>query len=249
MSVKKEFLLNLLSETPDTGSMIDHHETHSVEFIVLFDNDPANYSQQVSMTKIAESIVETGCIEILGTEAGSGDIDTSWLKRIDDPRVRNQIVDNLFKSLKLAPAEYIHIRASVSFILFGAEDMDLYKKAHEAFMGYTQYRVQNTDSQNGILRINTANDTPEVRAFHEFEKLLEMRANKIVENLLNRMKQDDLVIAGLICTTPLVDSIVPVLQKRSLSYARFKPQITAEWDQETYEKQIAEQDKKMNAKD
>jgi hypothetical protein len=180
-------------------------------------------------------LVNQGLFEILGTEAGVGDVDTSWPALVSDENLRDNVVDTLFNGLRLSPGEYVVIKAKRKPLLYGAEDDALYEESGKAFAAYSELRRR--DVHDGILRYVPNSD----RNLDKFVRLLDKRAEKILSNLFRRMAEKRLDIAGLICTTPLMDRVCEQMRQRGTSYVRINPTISEEWQSEKYEQLVENQ--------
>ena len=219
----------------DLAIIKDYHQASGKNLIICFDDDPANLQVRLGIARVALAMANLRLFAILGAEAGFGDVDTAWIDAIQDTATRESAEDALMESLRLAPAEYVHMRARKKFVLFGAEDHDLYEQAQRAFAGYADLRRKSIHDGR-IPYAPGAN-----KSLDDFVRLLDMRAAKIVTNLSRRMRQQHTCVAALICTEPLMDHVCPYMRKNGPSFLRITPHIQAsQWRSEEYEKLMAE---------
>ena len=208
--------LKNLSSRQECGRIVKQHPTERFDFILLFEDDPRNWSGRLSIEKGIHWFLRKRIIDIVGIEgAFPGYVNTTKMTSFPVPEVKGDVALYFLKDLKINAGEYCHAIFEkpyyTSFYLCGVDDPNLYNKSLELF------RSQNMPA---------------------FASLHKMRAVRMLDNLLYRMEELDRQRAALICSGKLPDFICEEMEKQDISYARIRPRISEPSDFVKYGKLI-----------
>lgn len=87
----------------------------------------SNSSVQLNINNILDSIDKQYKIKQIFIEGAYGDVDISWLYKIQDIKIRNNLVESLLKNGRLTGSEYFAYKTNQRNILKGLEDEQIHK--------------------------------------------------------------------------------------------------------------------------
>lgn len=105
-----------ISDTENNIKVINIQDLHS------------NYSAQINIKNILDSIDSNYNIKKIFIEGGYGNIDVSWLNKIEDKNFREEIIKQLLLNGRLTGAEYFAYKNKKYNILAGIEDKQIHKQ-------------------------------------------------------------------------------------------------------------------------
>lgn len=243
---KKALLATLRSMNSYLGliNKIEIFGDHKL-IIIIHDTPFINVSVSEVIYRILSRLIELRLIPIVAIDgAHSGDVSTGWLKGITDYSLRGEVVDTLFEQGKLTAVEYLHVKSNTPFILFGPEDEQLYDQAAKLWVELAPLWKFINEDRSGA-QIQKALNDPSLRSlcykFAEFDTLDHKRADKILENMLNKMGEVNQDIAALVCKGNLPQYISTKAEDEFISYVIINPSNTSVDDINEYEKRLNEQ--------
>jgi len=243
----KEALLATLKSMGSHLGFIDKIEifgNHKL-IIIIHDTPFINVSVSKVIYRILSRLIELRLTYLVAIDgAHSGDIDTGWLKGITDYSLKAEIVNSLFEKGELTAVEYLHMTSNTPFILFGPEDKELYDQAAKLWVEITPlWKFINKDRTEAQLQkaLNDPSLRPLCYKFVEFENLDHKRADKILENVLNKMNEINCNIAVLICKGNLPEYISTNAKNEMISYVIINPSKASEDDIREYESRLNRQ--------
>ncbi len=208
--------LKNLSLRPGCGRVVRQNPTNGSKFILLFEDDPQNWSARLSIEKSIHWFLRKNLIQLVGVEGATlGYINTTKLTSFPVAEVKEDVALYFLKELKINAGEYCHTIYEkpyyASFYLCGVDDKNLYKKSLDLFLS---------------------------QKMPEFINLQNMRATRMLDNILHYMEELNRNRAALICSGYLPDILCKEMEKQDISYAIIKPVISEPSDFVKYGKHI-----------
>jgi hypothetical protein len=251
--------LKILDTKPWIAEETDINNSGDDRLIIVIKPNAANFIQQESIAKILAWLIDRKVVMLVACDGAWEEIDTKLRdpelveKYSDIENTQPELIRSLFQNVILSPIEYCLIVSPRSFIFYGADDKDLYKKSAQFFQTFAY--VRDYHHKKGLwntsqfeTRYALENKPDELVKKREFYAMEETRATVILENLLNRMKKEQppFQTAVLLCCGYLPELVCKEMAQRGISYARIKAhteESDAEW--EKYLKRINSQMKSV----
>lgn len=210
-----QLIVTILEVFPkDWGTVVNIHQTDNPNFVLVFEDKPWNWKARWAITQALSLFVRKVSLQLVCQDGAHGYIDTSPLRTYPVAEIREETALKFLQDLKISPGEYCSvINPDKTFLLCGAEDMQLYDKAGKLWKRMHLQFDQSTE-------LFQSKDQQKVNQFVEFEF---DRALAIVTNLLQRMDKHNVSAAALVCCGNLPVHVCENLQLRNISYAKIIP--------------------------
>ena len=126
---------------PSTASVEDAYKGSSGKLFYLLQDAHTNESGQYNLAKALSIILDKEKdLKLVFTEAGVGDNSLSFLRNYGSLQTRENIARSYIKKGYLHGAEYLGLTSEQDFVLWGVENLVLYKKALEDYRGVADER-------------------------------------------------------------------------------------------------------------
>lgn len=109
------------------GKVTEINDKNGIEVINIQDLH-SNYSAQISIKNILNSVDSNYNIKKIFIEGGYGTVDVSWLNKIKDNNFRETLIERLLLTGRLTGAEYFSYKNKKNNILIGLEDKEVHKQ-------------------------------------------------------------------------------------------------------------------------
>ena len=122
MGSNTQFMVDALSMFPEEYGLVDEiYPTSDPQdrFIVVFEDDPRNWSSRLSIAKGLNHLVNV--IPLVGTDGATDYVHTEALSTYPLESVKEKTALFLLKELKITGAEYCNVLSKKHFFLCGVE--------------------------------------------------------------------------------------------------------------------------------
>lgn len=154
------------------GTIRDRHDSGSGKVIVHIQDAHCNYAAQKQIKKIIEFIDNKYGVDVINLEGGAGEYDLSLFTDIASPEIRQKVVDHFVMDGLVSGAEDFGINNAGSVILWGVEDVDLYKD------NLNSYRISDRNKPRIDEQLSAVGkDLEELKERLYSEELLELDRN------------------------------------------------------------------------
>ncbi len=110
-----------------------HRTPHTNKTIILIEDAHANYSGQMNIAKILKHIYEQQPMDYVFLEAGSGDMSLAHFRDKAKLEHRQALGQNYLHKSLMQGAEYFDLTSTHEFMLWGAENEQLYNQSLEIY--------------------------------------------------------------------------------------------------------------------
>ena len=158
--------------------------------VVLFTRNLDNDGAILNETTILSILANTKAIVFFGTEGACGAFDFTPYRSLTDPPITQEIAKMFLAEGKIAPVEYLGVTSRQDLVVWGIEDKELYLASIEAMR-----------SGSG-----------------KYHALISKRPPLILDNLLEKMEEMAISIAGAWVTPYNFSAIRRLLEQRGISH-------------------------------
>ncbi len=114
---------------PATGS-----STKETRLVVIIQDAHGNYTAQKSMAGILDYLAEHYGLKLIFMEGAEGNASLEYLRHTGPLSVRKQTAENYLKAGLISGEEYIDTVSDHDWVVWGAEDLELYEKNFNAML-------------------------------------------------------------------------------------------------------------------
>jgi hypothetical protein len=187
-----------------------------------------------------------GYINLVGTEASAGFVNTGWLENLSRSDNDEYVIDSFIKNLRLSPGEQLSILPDNHITLWGVDDMEIYQKQRQLWLKvmplikYLRHASRNSNSTPEDAFLSAPEELQQLyHTYEEFDRLDKMRAEILINNLLKKLDEHDrfynLNCAALICCGHLPEYMGEYLNKINVSHVIIRPASNEADEFEKYE--------------
>jgi len=166
-------------------------------FFMILEDNAASARTGIGISRALTPILRTKTLKLVGLDGAFGPYDCIWFRAFPDSEVRKEVAEIFVKRLQLRGVELCRIVGDEFYEICGVEDRELYLEALRLW-------------RSGGL--------------DEYVALEEKRAAACVENLLERMAQNQVQIAALTVCGNLPAMVAEEFERRGHSYAIIRPE-------------------------
>jgi hypothetical protein len=189
----KPLLLRALDALPrERGSLSFRHDVEGDErLIVLLTHDLDNPGARTNLSWILSVLAETRALTWYGSESGTGPYDTDRYRGFSNAAAHAATSRSMLDDFLIDPLEYVAITSREPIFMWGIEDYDLYAQALQAYA---------SDSAS-------------------YWRIIERRPPVMLQNLLAKMDEQQVRVAGVWLTSYNFSAIHELLRAKNHSHA------------------------------
>ncbi|OQX53679.1 MAG: hypothetical protein B5M48_02800 [Candidatus Omnitrophica bacterium 4484_213] len=132
---------NLKLDIPEKyGRVIESYQGKDNRLIVQIQDLHTNYEAQANEAKLIYYLLKNEGWRLVATEGAEGEVDISIFELFHDAATKEEVARFFMSKGQINGAEYLHILKKIPFIIYGAEDADLYKKHLDSFKDSLSYK-------------------------------------------------------------------------------------------------------------
>jgi hypothetical protein len=213
----------------DWGSITQTFEGTPNRLIIIFENQPNDYSIQFTQAHILQAWVDTECIRLATCTAAEGELYLGWFGASPNEEVKRITAAYLVKRLIMKGLEYCIVREGrwKNFPIIGVEDMKLYFETLDVFKKMKESYA-------------SKNMTDAIEYLKKYQVLCKRRAKVLCKNTLRVMSEynTDICVQVVEKDPSLYPHVYSFYQTEGVSFIAIRPKSSSPQDWDRYMKRI-----------